>query len=83
MPQNSNELTTLIIAIYGAILATLGPKSSAELGMILPHEHVFVDLRQSLSGICPLIPGRKPTMACTPERKEFQVCSRDSSYFFW
>ena len=27
------------------IITTLGPKSSAELGMILPHEHVFVDLR--------------------------------------
>lgn len=24
---------------------TLGPKSKSELGMILPHEHVFVDLR--------------------------------------
>jgi phosphotriesterase-related protein len=28
-----------------AIPTTLGLKSSAELGMILPHEHVFVDLR--------------------------------------
>jgi phosphotriesterase-related protein len=27
------------------MITTLGPKSSAELGMILPHEHVFVDLR--------------------------------------
>jgi phosphotriesterase-related protein len=27
------------------ITSTLGPKSSAELGMILPHEHIFVDLR--------------------------------------
>ncbi len=27
------------------IVTTLGQKSSAELGMILPHEHVFVDLR--------------------------------------
>jgi phosphotriesterase-related protein len=27
------------------LITTLGPKSSAELGMILPHEHVFVDLR--------------------------------------
>lgn len=27
------------------ITTTLGPKSSAELGMILPHEHIFVDLR--------------------------------------
>ncbi len=27
------------------IVTTLGPKSSSELGMILPHEHVFVDLR--------------------------------------
>ena len=27
------------------IITTLGPKSSAELGLILPHEHVFVDLR--------------------------------------
>ncbi len=26
-------------------LTTLGPKSSAELGFILPHEHIFVDLR--------------------------------------
>jgi phosphotriesterase-related protein len=27
------------------LITTLGPKSPAELGMILPHEHVFVDLR--------------------------------------
>ncbi len=27
------------------IITTLGPKTSQELGMILPHEHVFVDLR--------------------------------------
>jgi phosphotriesterase-related protein len=27
------------------IISTLGPKSSAELGIILPHEHIFVDLR--------------------------------------
>jgi phosphotriesterase-related protein len=27
------------------LITTLGPKSSHELGMILPHEHVFVDLR--------------------------------------
>ena len=27
------------------LVTTLGPKRSAELGMILPHEHVFVDLR--------------------------------------
>ncbi|MBI5959108.1 MAG: esterase [Chloroflexi bacterium] len=26
-------------------ITTLGPKSAADLGMILPHEHVFVDLR--------------------------------------
>ena len=28
-----------------SIMTTLGPKSSADLGLILPHEHVFVDLR--------------------------------------
>ena len=28
-----------------SIQTTLGPRSSAELGMILPHEHIFVDLR--------------------------------------
>ena len=28
-----------------SIRTTLGPKSSSELGLILPHEHVFVDLR--------------------------------------
>jgi phosphotriesterase-related protein len=28
-----------------SIATTLGPKSSMELGVILPHEHVFVDLR--------------------------------------
>jgi phosphotriesterase-related protein len=28
-----------------SIITTLGPKISAELGLILPHEHVFVDLR--------------------------------------
>lgn len=27
------------------LFTTLGPKSADELGMILPHEHVFVDLR--------------------------------------
>jgi phosphotriesterase-related protein len=27
------------------IITTLGPKSASELGVILPHEHVFVDLR--------------------------------------
>lgn len=27
------------------LITTLGPKSAGELGMILPHEHVFVDLR--------------------------------------
>jgi phosphotriesterase-related protein len=27
------------------ITTTLGPKTSAELGLILPHEHIFVDLR--------------------------------------
>ncbi len=28
-----------------SIITTLGPKNSHELGMILPHEHIFVDLR--------------------------------------
>jgi phosphotriesterase-related protein len=27
------------------IITTLGPRNSSELGMILPHEHIFVDLR--------------------------------------
>jgi phosphotriesterase-related protein len=27
------------------LITTLGPKSAGELGMILPHEHIFVDLR--------------------------------------
>lgn len=27
------------------LITTLGPKSAADVGMILPHEHVFVDLR--------------------------------------
>ena len=27
------------------LITTLGPKNAAELGMILPHEHIFVDLR--------------------------------------
>jgi phosphotriesterase-related protein len=27
------------------LMTTLGPKSAGELGMILPHEHIFVDLR--------------------------------------
>jgi phosphotriesterase-related protein len=27
------------------LITTLGPKTAAELGIILPHEHVFVDLR--------------------------------------
>ena len=29
-----------------SLITTLGPKSVQELGMILPHEHVFVDLRK-------------------------------------
>lgn len=29
------------------LITTLGPKSAGELGMILPHEHIFVDLRTS------------------------------------
>ena len=29
------------------LITTLGPKTAAELGMILPHEHIFVDLRTS------------------------------------
>ncbi len=28
-----------------SLITTLGPKHSTELGMILPHEHIFVDLR--------------------------------------
>ena len=28
------------------LITTLGPKEASDLGMILPHEHVFVDLRQ-------------------------------------
>ena len=27
------------------LITTLGPKSADEVGMILPHEHIFVDLR--------------------------------------
>lgn len=27
------------------LITTLGPKDAAQLGMILPHEHIFVDLR--------------------------------------
>ncbi len=27
------------------LITTLGPKRADELGLILPHEHVFVDLR--------------------------------------
>jgi phosphotriesterase-related protein len=29
------------------LITTLGPKSAEELGMILPHEHIFVDVRTS------------------------------------
>ena len=28
-----------------SLITTLGPRTAAELGAILPHEHVFVDLR--------------------------------------
>jgi phosphotriesterase-related protein len=28
------------------LMTTLGPKQSGDIGMILPHEHIFVDLRQ-------------------------------------
>ncbi|MBC7811841.1 MAG: esterase, partial [Burkholderiales bacterium] len=28
------------------LITTLGPKNADELGMILPHEHIFVDLRK-------------------------------------
>jgi phosphotriesterase-related protein len=31
--------------VMTSISTTLGPKTSAELGFILPHEHIFVDLR--------------------------------------
>jgi hypothetical protein len=31
--------------MMASIRTTLGPKTAAELGFILPHEHVFVDLR--------------------------------------
>ena len=27
------------------LITTLGPKEADELGLILPHEHIFVDLR--------------------------------------
>jgi phosphotriesterase-related protein len=27
------------------LITTLGPKTAAELGLILPHEHIFVDFR--------------------------------------
>src|SRR5512141_2415636 len=27
------------------LITTLGPKNASELGLILPHEHIFVDLR--------------------------------------
>src|SRR5215813_14180070 len=27
------------------LITTLGPKNANEVGMILPHEHIFVDLR--------------------------------------
>lgn len=30
----------------GRLITTLGPKGAAELGRILPHEHVFLDLRR-------------------------------------
>ncbi len=29
------------------LITTLGPKNADEVGLILPHEHVFVDLRTS------------------------------------
>jgi phosphotriesterase-related protein len=29
------------------LITTLGPRSAEQLGPILPHEHVFVDLRTS------------------------------------
>jgi len=32
-------------ALMRYLITTLGPKRNAELGMILPHEHIFVDLR--------------------------------------
>jgi len=31
--------------VVPALITTLGPKNSSDLGLILPHEHVFVDLR--------------------------------------
>src|SRR5688500_14769026 len=31
--------------LHAELISTLGPKRADELGMILPHEHVFVDLR--------------------------------------
>ena len=32
-----------------SLITTLGPKRADELGMILPHEHVFVDLRTPMT----------------------------------
>src|SRR5688500_10378735 len=31
--------------LHAELISTLGPKRADELGLILPHEHVFVDLR--------------------------------------
>ena len=40
---------------------TLGPRTADELGLILPHEHVFVDLRTPDS---PAMPKPRRTRSC-------------------
>jgi hypothetical protein len=44
--RHSSFLSTLArLSAMASIMTTLGPMRADELGMLLPHEHVFVDLR--------------------------------------
>lgn len=47
------------------LIMTLGPRTAAQLGLILPHEHVFVDLRT------PDQPGGGTPLPCTHLSERF------------
>ena len=42
---DSGEHASMKEADLARLITTLGPKRTEDVGMVLPHEHVFVDLR--------------------------------------
>jgi phosphotriesterase-related protein len=60
--------------MMGLLMTTLGPKSAADLGLILPHEHIFVDLRT------PDVPGQgqaaldEVTRLMAPQLERARAC---------